>query len=105
AGLEGLNFAAVPAPVNEQPTEDVIAEPATDENIAVGEPSNPVESVDPEPEPDEPDELIEPIEEFPEELAEEPSLNASPEVESESEEHTSELQSRFDLVCRLLLEK
>src|SRR5207249_11406873 len=24
---------------------------------------------------------------------------------SESEEHTSELQSRFDLVCRLLLEK
>src|SRR5437868_7734945 len=28
---------------------------------------------------------------------------ASPEVER-SEEHTSELQSRFDLVCRLLLE-
>src|SRR5699024_12627910 len=29
-----------------------------------------------------------------------------PEVERErSEEHTSELQSRFDLVCRLLLEK
>src|SRR5699024_10912223 len=26
-------------------------------------------------------------------------------VESRSEEHTSELQSRFDLVCRLLLEK
>src|SRR5207249_11050680 len=25
-------------------------------------------------------------------------------VESRSEEHTSELQSRFDLVCRLLLE-
>src|SRR5699024_11952600 len=25
--------------------------------------------------------------------------------ESRSEEHTSELQSRFDLVCRLLLEK
>lgn len=89
AGLEGLNFAAVPAPVNEQPTEDVIDEPATDANIAVGEPSNPVESVDPEPEPepepDEPDELIEPIEEFPEELAEEPSLNASPEVEFEDE--------------------
>src|SRR5699024_3555760 len=55
------------------------------ENIAVGEPSNPVESVDPEPEPDEPGELIEPIEEFPEELAEEPSLNASPEVEFEDE--------------------
>src|SRR5438067_7305890 len=26
-------------------------------------------------------------------------------VNSRSEEHTSELQSRFDLVCRLLLEK
>src|SRR5437868_8637680 len=26
-------------------------------------------------------------------------------AESEPEEHTSELQSRFDLVCRLLLEK
>src|SRR5699024_12662141 len=26
-------------------------------------------------------------------------------MESRSEEHTSELQSRFDLVCRLLLEK
>src|SRR5437868_10738453 len=26
-------------------------------------------------------------------------------VEGRSEEHTSELQSRFDLVCRLLLEK
>src|SRR5699024_12825970 len=26
-------------------------------------------------------------------------------TESRSEEHTSELQSRFDLVCRLLLEK
>src|SRR5699024_12060746 len=27
------------------------------------------------------------------------------EINSRSEEHTSELQSRFDLVCRLLLEK
>src|SRR5207249_10236447 len=27
------------------------------------------------------------------------------EIRSRSEEHTSELQSRFDLVCRLLLEK
>src|SRR5207249_5885601 len=26
-------------------------------------------------------------------------------IEDRSEEHTSELQSRFDLVCRLLLEK
>src|SRR5437868_11335177 len=26
-------------------------------------------------------------------------------IETRSEEHTSELQSRFDLVCRLLLEK
>src|SRR5699024_12069387 len=32
------------------------------------------------------------------------SGGASP-VASRSEEHTSELQSRFDLVCRLLLEK
>src|SRR5699024_11329412 len=30
---------------------------------------------------------------------------APPSVELRSEEHTSELQSRFDLVCRLLLEK
>src|SRR5699024_3726871 len=29
----------------------------------------------------------------------------SPEENDRSEEHTSELQSRFDLVCRLLLEK
>src|SRR5271167_2700194 len=29
----------------------------------------------------------------------------SPLVQRRSEEHTSELQSRFDLVCRLLLEK
>src|SRR5699024_11252243 len=29
----------------------------------------------------------------------------SKELHSRSEEHTSELQSRFDLVCRLLLEK
>src|SRR5699024_12634647 len=28
-----------------------------------------------------------------------------PNLEVRSEEHTSELQSRFDLVCRLLLEK
>src|SRR5207249_8262185 len=30
---------------------------------------------------------------------------AAPELQARSEEHTSELQSRFDLVCRLLLEK
>src|SRR5437868_12071992 len=49
------------------------------------------------------------------ELADEPDprLAAIPDVGAEvhlqvnfrSEEHTSELQSRFDLVCRLLLEK
>src|SRR5207249_9596764 len=33
------------------------------------------------------------------------ALNGSPRSSSRSEEHTSELQSRFDLVCRLLLEK
>src|SRR5699024_12755652 len=32
-----------------------------------------------------------------------PSIPCS--ISSRSEEHTSELQSRFDLVCRLLLEK
>src|SRR2546428_5153608 len=32
-------------------------------------------------------------------------LNADINVTSRSEEHTSELQSRSDLVCRLLLEK
>src|SRR5699024_12087128 len=32
-------------------------------------------------------------------------LYAGTNVPSRSEEHTSELQSRFDLVCRLLLEK
>src|SRR5699024_12079259 len=31
--------------------------------------------------------------------------NRNPKVQARSEEHTSELQSRFDLVCRLLLEK
>src|SRR5437667_4374065 len=30
---------------------------------------------------------------------------AAPELEARSEEHTSELQSHHDLVCRLLLEK
>src|SRR5699024_11750257 len=33
------------------------------------------------------------------------ALGAMPLDELRSEEHTSELQSRFDLVCRLLLEK
>src|SRR5699024_12623459 len=32
-------------------------------------------------------------------------IDAVPIVRERSEEHTSELQSRFDLVCRLLLEK
>src|SRR5437868_12233116 len=32
-------------------------------------------------------------------------LGGSASIPSRSEEHTSELQSRFDLVCRLLLEK
>src|SRR5438067_3665611 len=36
----------------------------------------------------------------------EPALDrSSPWKTTRSEEHTSELQSRFDLVCRLLLEK
>src|SRR5207249_11772372 len=34
-----------------------------------------------------------------------PDTTTAPGVEERSEEHTSELQSRFDLVCRLLLEK
>src|SRR5699024_11515954 len=34
-----------------------------------------------------------------------PATSAVISVSSRSEEHTSELQSRFDLVCRLLLEK
>src|SRR5699024_12712519 len=34
-----------------------------------------------------------------------PSLIIATLSQSRSEEHTSELQSRFDLVCRLLLEK
>src|SRR5699024_11687903 len=33
------------------------------------------------------------------------NFNAFVKLEDRSEEHTSELQSRFDLVCRLLLEK
>src|SRR5437868_13212337 len=33
------------------------------------------------------------------------ALGVIPVVFARSEEHTSELQSRFDLVCRLLLEK
>src|SRR2546428_2888097 len=33
------------------------------------------------------------------------SLNSGPGLHCRSEEHTSELQSRSDLVCRLLLEK
>src|SRR5437868_12695721 len=32
-------------------------------------------------------------------------VDAAEHLASRSEEHTSELQSRFDLVCRLLLEK
>src|SRR5207249_6723703 len=32
-------------------------------------------------------------------------FNANKKYQERSEEHTSELQSRFDLVCRLLLEK
>src|SRR5437868_15484436 len=36
---------------------------------------------------------------------EEPEAYLHPQAQRRSEEHTSELQSRFDLVCRLLLEK
>src|SRR5699024_11715128 len=32
-------------------------------------------------------------------------FNSTTFIDTRSEEHTSELQSRFDLVCRLLLEK
>src|SRR5699024_12028110 len=35
----------------------------------------------------------------------EPDTGPGPHLRDRSEEHTSELQSRFDLVCRLLLEK
>src|SRR5271167_5127024 len=34
-----------------------------------------------------------------------PAMRIAGEAAARSEEHTSELQSRFDLVCRLLLEK
>src|SRR5699024_485955 len=34
-----------------------------------------------------------------------PQRRGEPTIVSKDEEHTSELQSRFDLVCRLLLEK
>src|SRR5699024_12004725 len=34
-----------------------------------------------------------------------PRVSRADQASSRSEEHTSELQSRFDLVCRLLLEK
>src|SRR5437868_11818020 len=34
-----------------------------------------------------------------------PLVHGVPPIDKRSEEHTSELQSRFDLVCRLLLEK
>src|SRR5207249_10502832 len=37
--------------------------------------------------------------------APEPTIASTIRRSSRSEEHTSELQSRFDLVCRLLLEK
>src|SRR5699024_12871310 len=40
------------------------------------------------------------------EFIEEDKKNSTPiRIRKRSEEHTSELQSRFDLVCRLLLEK
>src|SRR5699024_11584066 len=39
------------------------------------------------------------------ELFDTPELAAIPFILERSEEHTSELQSRFDLVCRLLLVK
>src|SRR5207249_11989257 len=43
--------------------------------------------------------------ETPSETRPEPAFMAFLSEEERSEEHTSELQSRFDLVCRLLLEK
>src|SRR5699024_12038377 len=48
--------------------------------------------------------LVPPMEEI--QIPEEPKPeDPTPEEPKRSEEHTSELQSRFDLVCRLLLEK
>src|SRR5699024_12576538 len=41
---------------------------------------------------------------FPAHTGESPQAWRFPPPEERSEEHTSELQSRFDLVCRLLLE-
>src|SRR5437868_7857881 len=38
-------------------------------------------------------------------MAKKSAIISSPSPPERSEEHTSELQSRFDLVCRLLLEK
>src|SRR5438477_2002024 len=38
-------------------------------------------------------------------LAVQPTLLRQPDAENRSEEHTSELQSHVNLVCRLLLEK
>src|SRR5438067_5925347 len=40
-----------------------------------------------------------------EENPDKPFWDVRADIASRSEEHTSELQSRFDLVCRLLLEK
>src|SRR5437868_13114486 len=48
--------------------------------------------------------LLEPLPKFPNETMD-PARCGGDIVVQRSEEHTSELQSRFDLVCRLLLEK
>src|SRR5699024_11326979 len=62
-----------------------------------------------EPEEIHPDELIEKLKKLEEEVSwEEMEIHSrivDVPIFFRSEEHTSELQSRFDLVCRLLLEK
>src|SRR5699024_7283711 len=50
-------------------------------------------------------EIIRRITRYAAQLSEKNALGANRREEYRSEEHTSELQSRFDLVCRLLLEK
>src|SRR5699024_12551129 len=91
--------------VEEQPQAHTEAEEETfaadvvevTEQVAESEKAQPEAEVVAQPEPV--------VEETPEPVAIEREELPLPEDVNRSEEHTSELQSRFDLVCRLLLEK
>lgn len=77
AGLEGLNFAAVPPAVHEEPTEEVADAPVPAEDTVNNDPADPVET-EHQPEPVEAEERLDETEVSREERIEDPAPQSEP---------------------------